>query len=214
MAPVPPPISSTSPVPRRAGAAGRRATRPSRSWPSGGRRSGRRIWFAYSWRQRKEARRLAHEANTLSSPLPLPGRRRLNLPGGRVRRHTGRPAGIAGRGSVARRGSRIRPADGARSAPVPDRLRLAEHAGSTSRTGRRSTTPRCWLTSGVTPTRMSRRSGSATTSRSSPASTHTSWAACAARWPPCGWSARAIRRCIGSGSGWSSPSPGIASSTA
>jgi hypothetical protein len=53
----------------------------------------------------------------------------------------------------------------------------------------------------------------ATTSRSSLASTYTSWAACAARWRPCGWSARATRRCTGSGSGSSLPSPGTASST-
>ena len=41
----------------------------------------------------------------------------------------------------------------------------------------------------------------------------TSWAACAGCWRPCGWSARATRRCTGSGSGWSSPSPGTASWT-
>ena len=92
-------------------------------------------------------------------------------------------------------------------------LRLADHARPGERGPERSTTPPCWSTSAATRTRTSRRSGSATTSRSSPPSTRTSSAACAARRRPCGWSARANRRCTGSGSGSSSPSAGIASST-
>ena len=44
-------------------------------------------------------------------------------------------------------------------------LRLAERIGLDEQVGRTSITPRCWSTSGVIPTRTSRRSGSATTSR-------------------------------------------------
>jgi hypothetical protein len=44
-------------------------------------------------------------------------------------------------------------------------------------------------------------------------STSMSWAACAPRWRLCGWSARATRRCTGSGSGSSLLFPGVASWT-
>ena len=74
--------------------------------------------------------------------------------------------GRAGRRLVARHRSRLRPADGARAAPVPDRAAARRAAsGSTRTTGRPSTTRRCSSTSAATPTRTSRRSGSATTSR-------------------------------------------------
>ena len=63
-------------------------------------------------------------------------------------------------------------------------LRLAERAGLDDEAGRSSTTRRCWSTWAVTPTRTSRRSGSATTSSSSRTSTSMSRGA----WP--GWPRR------------------------
>ena len=87
---------------------------------------------------------------------------------GRARRNRprARSPGGARRGALARHRPRLRAADGARAAPVPDRAaarraRRARRAAS----ARSSTTPRCSSTSAATPTRTSRRSGSATTSR-------------------------------------------------
>ena len=77
-----------------------------------------------------------------------------------------RPAGRARRRALARHRPRLRPADGARAAPVPDRA-AARRAGRPrrGRSARSSTTRRCSSTSAATPTPTSRRSGSATTSR-------------------------------------------------
>jgi hypothetical protein len=70
-------------------------------------------------------------------------------------------------------------------------LRLADHAGLGEQDRMAVYYTACWSTWAVMPTRTSRRSGSATTSRSSPASTRTSWAACAA--------ALATMRLVGAG---------------
>src|SRR6476661_7457206 len=62
--------------------------------------------------------------------LSGPEHARLSWPGGRGYRDTPRAAGRAGRGAVARRRPRVRAADGARAAPVPDRAAAGRPRGA------------------------------------------------------------------------------------
>ena len=131
--------------------------------------------------------------------------------GGRGGRSRARPAGRARRRALARRRPRLRAADGARVAAVPDRLapRRADRprrAGARGRLLHRAAGQR----------RLSlrrARAGEVVRRRHRPevrASTSTSSGACGAQRRRCGWSARAIRRCIASASASSSPCRGIA----
>ena len=109
---------------------------------------------------------------------------------GERRRSRARAPGRARRRAVARHRPRLRPADGARAAPVPDRPARSPSASASTRTSARpSTTPRCSSTSAATPTPTSRPSGSATTSRSRRPSTTTSREPAQARRRACGCSA-------------------------
>ena len=109
---------------------------------------------------------LGGESKRLGTLRPLsPGSGVLCARDQRRRSCPGSPGG-ARRRALARDRPRLRPADGARAAPVPDRA-AAGRAGRARRagSGRPSTTRRCSSTSAATPTPTSRRSGSATTSR-------------------------------------------------